>query len=119
MTERIAAMSNSNSERASEVIAFGSVPPDEIVERLTTSGVVWARARSPLEVWEHEQLAARDRFMSVAVEDGEVRTFKPPFNISGCPDPWAHVPALGDHDPGVVETLVARAHTAGQNESGR
>ena len=98
---------------------FGSVSPDEIIHRLTTSGVVWARARNPIDVWEHEQLAARNRFMSVAVEHGDVRMFKPPFNISGCPDPWAHVPALGDHDPGVVDELIGRANTARQNESGR
>lgn len=51
--------------------------------------------------------------MSVHVEDGEVRTFKPPFNISGCPDPWAHVPALGEHDPAVVEHLIGRATSTG------
>ena len=66
--------------------AFGSVPPEEIIERLASSGVVWARARDPLQVWEHEQLAARDRFMTVDLPNGTARMLKAPFNISDCPD---------------------------------
>ncbi len=87
---------------------FDAVPPAEIIGRLTSSGVVWARARSPLEVWGHEQHVARDRFMTVDVPAGQVPTFKPPFNISGCPDPVARVPALGEHDPELVALLIGR-----------
>ncbi|MGA9278256.1 CaiB/BaiF CoA transferase family protein [Ilumatobacter sp.] len=89
--------------------AFGSVPPDEIIERLTSSGVVWARARDPLQVWEHEQHVARDRFMSVDLPTGTARVMKPPFNISDCPDPRPGVPALGEHDPALIEQLRTRA----------
>ncbi len=88
--------------------AFGSVPPAEIIERLTSSGVVWARARDPQQVWEHEQLAARDRFMSVDLPTGPARVMKPPFNISDCPDPRSNVPELGEHDPALVEQLRNR-----------
>jgi crotonobetainyl-CoA:carnitine CoA-transferase CaiB-like acyl-CoA transferase len=115
-----------NQDRIDNVIAleaiiaatFGAVSADEIVGRLSDSGVVWARARSPLEVWDHEQLAARDRFMSVEVEHGSVATFKPPFNISGCPDPAAQVPALGAHDPALVERLLARSTPTSSERDG-
>jgi len=105
-----------NAERIENVVeleaeiasAFGSVSADVIVDRLTSSGVVWARAREPQEVWDHEQLEARDRFMDVDTETGPARMLKPPFNISDTPDPTPSVPALGDHDPALVADILAR-----------
>jgi len=88
---------------------FGSESPDEVVARLERGRIAWARARTPIEVWEHEQLAARDRFMSVSTPGGEATMFKPPFNIDGVPDPTPTIPALGEHDPAVVADLMRRS----------
>jgi crotonobetainyl-CoA:carnitine CoA-transferase CaiB-like acyl-CoA transferase len=85
---------------------FGAETPDEIVARLERGRIAWARARTPIEVWEHEQLAARDRFMSVSIPGGHATMFKPPFNIDGVPDPTPTVPALGQHDPATVAALL-------------
>lgn len=81
----------------------------EITSRLAESGVVWARARTALEVWEHEQHAARDRFLPTALPSGEAVTFRPPFNISDCPDPIAAVPSLNQHDESLLAQLRERA----------
>jgi formyl-CoA transferase len=91
---------------------FGVETPDEVVARLERGRIAWARARTPIEVWEHEQLAARDRFMSVSIPGGEATMFKPPFNIDGVPDPTPKVPALGEHDPALIADLVRRSDVA-------
>lgn len=91
---------------------FSSHTPDEMIDRLERGRIAWARARSPIEVWEHEQLAARDRFMTVATPTGETTMFKPPFEISGVPDPRPHVPALGEHDPALLERLLGMSSPA-------
>ena len=88
---------------------FGSEPPDEVIARLERGRIAWARARTPIEVWEHEQLAARDRFMTVRIPGGETTMFKPPFNISDVPDPTPTVPALGAHDDALVTELERRS----------
>jgi itaconate CoA-transferase len=95
---------------------FGGHSAAEIVARLQTSHVVWARARSATQVWEHEQHLARDRFMEVTLPTGSATMFRPPFNISGCPDPVSTVPALGDHDPAVIDVLVTRGRADGRRE---
>ncbi len=87
---------------------FGSEPPEEIVARLERGRIAWARARTPIEVWEHEQLAARDRFMIVNIPGGETTMFKPPFDISAVPDPRPYVPALDEHDPALLEWIIER-----------
>jgi itaconate CoA-transferase len=93
---------------------FAAESPDEIIARLDRGRIAWARARSPLEVWEHEQLVARDRFMAVRVPGGETTMFKPPFGMSGLPDPVASVPALGEHDPALVERILGGRSEAEQ-----
>ena len=91
---------------------FGSVSPDEVIGRLERGRIAWARARTPIEVWDHEQLAARNRFMTVDIPGGEATMFKPPFNIDGVPDPTPTVPALGEHDPALVADLLGRSNDA-------
>lgn len=84
---------------------FSTETPDEMFARLDRGRIAWARARTPIEVWEHEQLAARDRTMTVSTPTGDATVFKPPFNISGVPDPTPTVPGLGEHDPALIEHL--------------
>lgn len=88
---------------------FTTVEPAEIVERLGRGRVAWARARTPIEVWEHEQLAARSRFMDVTHPSGSTTMFRPPIVMSGLPDPTPTVPALDEHDADLVERLRRRA----------
>ena len=78
--------------------------------------VAYARVNTMHDVWEHPQLAARDRWHRVATPAGEVPALAPPGPVSGTPrmDP---VPGLGEHtrpilaelglDDAEVEALVA------------
>jgi len=88
---------------------FGSVAADEVVRRLTSARIAHSWVRDPLSVWEHEQLAARDRYVDVDTPTGSARTFRPPFNLSDAPEATPTVPSVGEHDPAVIEQLLARA----------
>jgi crotonobetainyl-CoA:carnitine CoA-transferase CaiB-like acyl-CoA transferase len=76
---------------------LASVSATEARDRLRAARITVADVRDPLEVWEHEQLAARGRKVEVATETGTAQVFKAPFNISGLDDAGGRVPALGQH----------------------
>jgi crotonobetainyl-CoA:carnitine CoA-transferase CaiB-like acyl-CoA transferase len=77
---------------------LATTPADEIVGRLTEARIAHSWVRDPLEVWEHAQLRARDRFVEVTTPTGEVTMFRPPFNIAGAPLPDLHVPDLDERE---------------------
>ena len=90
---------------------FGSISEDEAMERLATGRITVANVSDPIDVWNHEQLAARDRKVTVTTETGAAEVLRAPFNLSGLDDRGGHVPALGEHDAALVDELLAR--TAG------
>lgn len=85
---------------------FSSTSPTEIKRRLKAGGVTHSSVRGPLDLWNHEQLRARDRFMTVTTPTGEAEVYRSPFNLSDLPDPRATVPALGAHDSETIEQLL-------------
>ncbi len=93
---------------------FDTLDRSEAERRLIAARVAWAHVRDPLEVWNHDQLAARQRMMSIEHQSGQATMFRPPFNISDVPDPAGHVPALGEHDVAVVADLVGRGERLGE-----
>jgi crotonobetainyl-CoA:carnitine CoA-transferase CaiB-like acyl-CoA transferase len=76
--------------------ALSSVPADEARRRLRRARITVADVREPLDVWHHEQLAARRRKVTVTTETGAAEVFAAPFDISGHVDIGGHVPALGE-----------------------
>ena len=88
--------------------SFMAVPAEEILERLRNGKVTHSQVRDPLALWRHEQLHARDRFMTVSTPTGEAEVYKPPFNISGLGGPDPQVPALGADATGLVQRLLDR-----------
>lgn len=83
--------------------AFAALPADEVRARLHAARLTVADVRDPLAVWDHEQLAARGRRVTVTTETGTAEVLKAPFNISGHDDRGGHVPALGEHGGGITE----------------
>ncbi len=88
--------------------SFARLDADDVIDRLTTAKVTFSFVREPFDVWGHEQLAARGRFMEVTTETGSATVLRPPFDISGDPGPAARLPALGAHDEALVDELVER-----------
>ncbi len=93
--------------------AFMAVPAEEILHRLKSGGVTHSQVNGPMALWQHDQLRARDRFMSVTTPTGDAEVYKPPFNISDVDGPAAHIPALGEDNAGLVDRLVARGESRG------
>lgn len=88
---------------------FAAEPDDEIKRRLAAGKVTHSSVRDPHALWEHEQLRARERFMTVETPTGSAEVYRPPFNISGVDGPVATVPALGAHDESLIVKLRERA----------
>jgi itaconate CoA-transferase len=89
----------SNVDRLEAIIGevFDALPADEVRARLHAARVTVADVREPLDVWNHEQLSARDRKVTVTTETGVAQVLKAPFNISGLDDRGGNVPSLGEH----------------------
>jgi formyl-CoA transferase len=87
---------------------FDALPADEVRARLHSARITVADVRDPLAVWDHEQLAARDRKVAVTTETGDALVLKAPFNLSGLDDHGGRVPALGEHDESVVDRILRR-----------
>lgn len=87
---------------------FDATPAAEILGRLEQARVAHAFVREPVEVWAHEQLAARDRFMTVEIPGGTTTVYRPALPISDCPPSSTKVPALGEHDAAVVDAIARR-----------
>jgi crotonobetainyl-CoA:carnitine CoA-transferase CaiB-like acyl-CoA transferase len=89
---------------------FSALDGDAVARRLTEGRIAWSLVRDPIEVWNHEQLAARDRKFDVDHPSGSATMLRPPFNISAMPDPSPRVPTLGEHDAALVEQIRRRSH---------
>jgi len=92
---------------------FGTIPPEELLDRLDKGRVAHSFVRDPLALWQHEQLRARERFMTVTTPTGEAEVYRPPFNINDVDGPIASVPALGSHDAELVQQLLNRGSKRG------
>lgn len=88
---------------------FSAEPAEEIIRRLEAGKVTHSSVRNPPALWAHEQLRARDRFMELATPTGDAEVLRSPFNISGMGEPVAEIPALGQHDPALIQRLLDRA----------
>ena len=80
-----------------------------VLERLRRARIAFGSVNGPLEVADHQQLRERGRFAEVDLPAGRTTMLRPPFNISDGGEPRSRVPALGEHEPALVEELVERA----------
>jgi itaconate CoA-transferase len=104
--------------RALIVEAFSALDAAEVVARLEAAQIASARVNTMAEVWEHPQLAARQRWREVGSPVGTVPALLPPGTWDTGPrmDP---VPALGEHTDAILTELgldapaIAALRTAG------
>jgi itaconate CoA-transferase len=85
--------------------AFASFTAAQVVERLDAAGIANARINDIAEVWQHPQLAARNRWTTVGTSAGTVPALKPPAGLDGVEPRMDPVPALGEHTEAVLREL--------------
>ena len=119
----------SNSKRSAErvslramiVEAFATLTAAEVLARLDDAQIANAQVNTMHEVWQHPQLAARNRWREVDTPAGLVPALLPPGNwaAEGSSGPRMDaVPALGQHtdailaELGIDGTAIAALHQA-------
>jgi itaconate CoA-transferase len=82
--------------------------------RLDEAGIASARVNDLRQVWEHAQLAARQRWVEIDTPAGPVRAALPPGALDVDAVRMGAVPALGQHNDAILHELgydaAQRAH---------
>ena len=76
-----------------------------MIERLDTAQIANARMNGMHEVWDHEQLKARQRWVDVETPAGRIPALVPPGLPNGYAPRMDAVPTLGEH----TEALLREA----------
>ena len=99
-----------NVEETEAIVSDGLLllSDDDALARLAEAGIATARVNDLADVWQHEQLRARGRFVEVDTPGGPLELLAEPFAISEWSPGRRRIPALGEHDPAVVERIVGR-----------
>jgi len=85
--------------------AFAGLSAVQVVERLDAAGIANARVNDMADLWAHPQLAARQRWRSVATPVGEVPALLPPGVNSAFDYRMDPVPAVGQHNAAILAEL--------------
>ncbi|WP_321865522.1 CaiB/BaiF CoA transferase family protein [Paraburkholderia tropica] len=87
------------------VAAFASLSAHDVIERLEAAKIANAHINDMQAVWEHAQLAARERWTQVQTPAGAVPALLPPgVTLADAPRMDA-VPALGEHTDAILNEL--------------
>lgn len=84
---------------------FADMTSTEVAALLDQAGIANGRLNQPIDLWNHEQLAARDKWREVMTEAGPARALLPPFTYTEQEAAMGDVPALGQHTEAVLKEL--------------
>lgn len=90
---------------ASIVASFSSLTAAEIIARLDQAGIANARVNAMHELWDHPQLAARDRWRTIDSSVGPLPALLPPASSDHFEPRMDAVPALGQHSEAILREL--------------
>jgi crotonobetainyl-CoA:carnitine CoA-transferase CaiB-like acyl-CoA transferase len=77
----------------------------QVAALLDAAGIANGRLNEPIDVWNHVQFSARDRWREVGTEAGPVRALLPPFTFTDEEAPMGDVPSVGQHTDEVLEEI--------------
>lgn len=98
---------------------FATMTSAEVVVVLDAAGIANGRLNQSIDVWNHAQLAARDKWRTVNTAEGPVRALLPPFTFTDHEAVMGDVPALGQHTDAVLRDLgYAAAEIAALRQAG-
>jgi len=97
-------------ERRAELVAligqvFCRLTAAQVVERLEAAGIANGNLNTPADVWDHPQLAARDRWREVDHPQGRMRALLPPARFEGFEAAMNPVPRLASHTEAILAEL--------------
>lgn len=98
---------------------FSTMTSAEVAALLDSAGIANGRLNEPIDVWNHVQFSARDRWRQVPTEAGPVRGLLPPFTFTDEEAPVGGVPSVGQHTDDVLREIgmsmdqIAAMRTAG------
>ncbi|MGE0878577.1 MAG: CaiB/BaiF CoA transferase family protein [Acidimicrobiia bacterium] len=75
---------------------------DDVAIRLEAAGIANARLRNSLELLDHPQLAARNRWRDTPTPVGPVPVLAPPVTFDGYDPDFKPIPELGEHTTAVL-----------------
>ncbi len=84
---------------------FSLITAAELVARLDAAGIANGRLNTPADVWDHPQLAARERWREVEHPGGTMRAVLPPAAFDDFEAAMAPVPALAEHTDRILSEL--------------
>jgi len=84
---------------------FGGLPAAQIIERLDSARIAFARMNSVAEFLDHPQLSARQCWREIGSPAGPLRALVPPVRIDGVEPVMGPVPSLGQHSRAILEEL--------------
>ncbi|WP_163576840.1 CaiB/BaiF CoA transferase family protein [Halomonas faecis] len=88
--------------------AFADLTADEVIERLEKAQIANAHVNDMHGVWQHPQLAARQRWTTIESPVGELPALLPPGRSNAFQARMDAVPALGEHSERILEELGYR-----------
>ncbi len=84
---------------------FSTMTAEQVVAKLDEAGIANARMNTPLEVWDHAQLKARNRWREVDTPAGRIEALLPPVTNAGYEVRMDAVPSVGQHTDAILREL--------------
>ncbi|WP_447748427.1 CaiB/BaiF CoA transferase family protein [Pseudomonas nicosulfuronedens] len=103
-------VANRDALRALIVEAFAGLAAEQVVERLEQAQIANAHVNDMRSLWQHPQLAARDRWREIDSPAGRLPALLPPVNSNAYAPRMDAVPALGEQTDDLLQEL---GYTAG------
>ena len=99
--------------------AFAGLDAEQVVARLDAAGIANARVNDMHDLWQHEQLQARGRWVQIDSPAGPLPALLPPGLPSDVEPRMDAVPALGQHTHGILAGLGYSSADIARLEAGR
>lgn len=98
---------------------FSDMTSEQVATLLDNAGIANGRLNEPIDVWNHVQFEARDKWRNINTEAGPVRALLPPFQFTDQEAVMGDVPSVGQHTDEVLAEIgftpdrIAAMRTAG------
>lgn len=98
-------VANKEALRVLIVTAFASLSRAQLIDRLEAASIANASVNTMQDVWNHPQLASRQRWRKVGSVAGPIPALIPPATSSAFQARMDAVPSLGEHSRSILQEL--------------